>query len=179
MSDLSVPGLWGDCRHQDSFGLRASLAHLAEEIGEGKDRQQGPGSGLLRLAAGSRVLSAADVASDGAVRHRFSDRLAQCLCLRSAANDQARRAETPLRDRGRTGGSLICSNFSLIPPQIEQFFLRKLYYYRDVGTIGQVFDPFNSHPRVEAHRAAKDIVQVAEHLADEKDLYNAPFLSFP
>lgn len=50
-------------------------------------------------------------------------------------------------------------------PRIEQFFLRKLYYYRDVETIGQIFDPFSSHPKVEAYRSPYQrihLVQVPE-----------------
>jgi spermidine synthase len=50
-------------------------------------------------------------------------------------------------------------------PRVEQFFLRKLYYYQDVNSISQVFDPFSSHPPVEAHRSPYQrihLVQVPE-----------------
>jgi spermidine synthase len=50
-------------------------------------------------------------------------------------------------------------------PRIEQFFLRNLYYYRDVETIGQIFDPLSNHPRVEAFRSPYQsihLVQVPE-----------------
>ncbi|MEE8349053.1 MAG: hypothetical protein V3R94_05765 [Acidobacteriota bacterium] len=50
-------------------------------------------------------------------------------------------------------------------PRLEQFFLRKLYYYQDVDSLGQVFDPFSNHPRVEAYRSPYQrihLVQVPE-----------------
>ena len=38
-------------------------------------------------------------------------------------------------------------------PDIEQFFLQKLYYYRDVQTVGQLLDPLKARPTVEAFRS--------------------------
>lgn len=61
--------------------------------------------------------------------------------------------------------ALLLLELLIYTPRIEQFFLKKLYYYRDVETIGQIFDPFNNHPRVEAFRSPYQsihLVQVPE-----------------
>ena len=56
-------------------------------------------------------------------------------------------------------------------------YLGFVHFDRGVPSSVQAIKPFL--PNYPNHRAAKDLVQVAEHIADEKELYNAPSLSFP
>ena len=55
-------------------------------------------------------------------------------------------------------------------PHIEQFFLKKLYYYREVDTIRQLVDPLNHRPDVKALRSPYQRIHLV-HNPDSEDHY--------
>jgi len=55
-------------------------------------------------------------------------------------------------------------------PHIEQFFLKKLYYYREVDTVRRLIDPMENHSDVKAFRSPYQRIHLV-HNPDSEDHY--------
>jgi spermidine synthase len=55
----------------------------------------------------------------------------------------------------------------------QRFFLKKLYYYQDVTSIGSVFDSFKGHPNIQEYRSRYQIIHIvnAPHSFRQRMIY--------